>query len=168
VRLTADAVDTRVLRSIGRDLGGWNFTTVADGAKRLVKPRVVKELGETGDALRGVFAKQGYRGTLQVLETADNTADVRRLERMSDRLGGRFRGALFLKRGAKLTFHFAELFFTVIVWLAGAVLWLLWASYFSIRMLARLGRILLRMASYTATRRRGVAFPLQSPADGSI
>jgi hypothetical protein len=159
VRLTADAVDTRALRSMGRNLGSWNFTAAADEAKRLIKPRVIEELGETGDALRGVFAKQGYRGTLQVLESAETTGDVRQLERMSERLGGKFRGALFLKRGAKLTFHFAELFFSVLIWLISAGLWILGASYASLRIVWRLGRTLVRIVSF-ALRRRVKTAPL--------
>jgi hypothetical protein len=148
IRLTADAVDTRVLRTIGRDLGGWNFTAAFDEAKRLVKPRVIDEISETGGALRGVFARQGYRGTLQVLESAETTGDVRQLERMSDRLGGKFRGALFLKRGARLTFRFTELLFTVAIWLVSAGLWLLWAAYFATRTLWKAGKMLYRFAAF--------------------
>jgi hypothetical protein len=167
IRLTADAIDTRVLRKIGGDLGGWNFTAALDGAKRLVKPRVINELSQTGSALRGVFAKQGYRGTLQVLESAESTGDIKRLQRMSDRLGGKFRGALFLKRGAKLTFKFTEFLVTIVLWLASAFLWLLWAGYFSTRMLWKAGRMSYRFIAF-ALRRRDAPFPLQSTANGSI
>jgi hypothetical protein len=167
VRLTADAVDSRVMRSIGRDLGSWNFTAALDEAKRLVKPPVINELSETGEAVRGVFVKQGYRGTLQVLESAETTGEVRQLERMSERLGGKFRGALFLKRGARLTFRFAEFFFSVVLWLIGAGLWLLSAAYFALRMLWKLGKSLYRLTAF-ALKRREPPFSLQSPANGSI
>jgi hypothetical protein len=77
VRLASDAVDTRVLKTLTRDLGNWNFRAAFDGTRRLIKPRVVDEIAETGGALSHVFGKQGYRATLQVLEVADDTADVR-------------------------------------------------------------------------------------------
>lgn len=156
VRLTADAVDTRVLRTMGQNLGDWHFAAALDEAKRLVKPRVVGELSETGGALRGVFAKQGYRGTLQVLESAETTGDIKQLERMSERLGGKFRGALLLKRGARLTFKFGEFLLTIVVWLVGAGLWLLWAAYFSLRMLWKTGKLSCRLASF-AFRSSGLA-----------
>jgi len=167
VRLTADAVDTRVLRTMGRDLGSWNFTAALDEAKRLVKPRVVNELSDTGGALRGVFDKQGYRGTLQVLETAETTGDIRQLERMSERLGGKFRGALFLKRGARLTFKFTEFLVSIVLWLASALLWLLWAGYFSLRMLWKTGKMSYRLVAF-ALKKRDAPFPLQSTANRSI
>lgn len=167
VRLTADAVDTGALRALARNLDNWRFTAAADEAKRLIKPRVVNELSETGNALRGVFVKQGYRGTLQVLESADTTADVRRLERMSEPMGGKFRGALLLKRGAKLTFHFAEMFFSIFLWLVSAGLWLLWAGYFCLRMLWKAGGLISRATAF-ALKGHKPPFPLQSTAGRSI
>lgn len=168
VRLTADAVDTRALRSLGSKLGSWNFSAAADEAKRLLKPRVVEELGETGDALKGVFVRQGYRGTLQVLESAESTGDIRQLERMSNRLGTKFRGALYLRRGARLTLHLGELLFTVLSWLISAALWVLWAGWRSVRWLWKLGRIIFRLASFAAVGRRQAPFPLQSAVNGVI
>lgn len=167
IRLTADAVDSRVLRDIGRNLGDWNITAAADEAKRLIKPRVVQELGQTGSALEGVFAKQGYRGTLQVLESAETTGDVRQLERMSDRLGNKFRGALLLKRGARLTFRFGEFLFHVMSWLISAGLWLLWAAYVALRILWKLDRLGCRLIGF-ALRKWKTGFALQSVPDGVI
>jgi hypothetical protein len=152
VRLTADAIDQRALRSIGHNLSGWNFAAAADEVKRLVKPKVIKELGDTGDALRGVFTRQGYRGTLQVLESADNTTEIRRLERMSELLGGKFRGALFLKRGARLTFRFAEYLVHIVLWLVSAALWLLWAGCTALRVLWRLLGVLWRSGRFIVRR----------------
>jgi hypothetical protein len=167
IRLTADAVDSRVLRDIGRNLGDWNVTAATDEAKRLIKPRVVQELGETGAALKGVFVKQGYRGTLQVLESAETTGDVRQLERMSDRMGNRFRGALFLKRGARLTFRLGEFLIHVMLWLISAGLWLLWAAYAVLRMTWKLCRLICRLIGF-ALRRWKTGFALQSASDGVI
>lgn len=167
IRLTADAVDSRVLRDIGRNLGDWNITAATDEAKRLIKPRVVEELGETGSALKGVFMKQGYRGTLQVLESAESTGDVRQLERMSDRLGGKFRGALFLKRGARLTFRFGEFMLHVMLWLVSAGLWLLWAAYVVLRMAWTSAMLVYRLVRF-ALRRWKTGFALQSAPDGAI
>lgn len=133
VRLAGEAVDTGVLKAVGRDLGRWNVGGAFDGTRRLIKPRVVNEITDTGNALSGVFARQGYRGTLQVLETAEDTADVRKLRRVSDSLGTKFRGALHLKRGAKLTLRVAEIAFAFLWWIAAIAGWLLWAGWVVVR-----------------------------------
>lgn len=140
VRLASDAVDTRVLKSMTRNLGDWNFSAAINDTRRLVRPRAVNEIAETGGALSHVFTKQGYRGTLQVLEVADDTADVRKLRRVSDSLGTKFRGALHLKRGAKLTLRVAEITFTFLWWIIGALGWLLWAAWVIIRLTWKTGR----------------------------
>lgn len=141
VRLASDAVDTRVLKTLTRDLGNWNFRAAFDGTRRLIKPRVVDEIAETGGALSHVFGKQGYRGTLQVLEVADDTADVRKLRRVSDSLGTKFRGALHLKRGAKLTLRVAEIAFAFLWWISAIVGWLLWAAWAAVRLTWKIGRL---------------------------
>jgi len=167
VRLTADAVDTRVLKSVTRDIGSWNFTSAFNGAKRLVKPRVIDQLTQTGDAVRHVFTKQGYRGTLQVLESADDTTDIRKLRRISDDLGPKFRGALYLKRGGKLTLHMAEIVFAFLWWIISAAGWLLWAAYYGIRLIWKTGRLAYRLAAF-AVHRAATPLALHSTANGSI
>jgi hypothetical protein len=152
IRLTAEAVDSRAIRSLASDLRGWNFTAAANSARRLIKPDVLDELVDTGDAVRHVFARQGYRGTLQVLETAQDTGDIRKIRRMSDHLGGKFRAALFLKRGASLTLDLAELVLAVGAWLFSAALWLLWAGYTVIRMAWKLGRFVAPRAVFLIRR----------------
>lgn len=144
VRLASDAVNTRILRTLTRDLGDWNFRAAFDGTRRLIKPRVVDEIAETGGALSHVFTKQGYRGTLQVLEAADDTADVRRLRRVSDSLGTKFRGALHLRRGAKLTLGVAEIAFAFLWWISAIVGWLLWAAWVAARLSWKIGRLAVR------------------------
>ena len=133
-RLASDAVDIRVLRSMTRDMSNWNFRAAFDGTRRLIKPRVVDEITQTGSALSHVFTRQGYRGTLQVLEAADDTADVRKLRRVSDSLGSKFRGALHLKRGAKLTLRVAEIAFAFLWWISAIIGWVLWAGWVAVRL----------------------------------
>lgn len=167
VRLAGDAVDTRVLRAMGDDLGKWNVTAAFDGARRLIKPRVVDEISDTGAALGNVFAKQGYRGTLQVLESADDTVDVRRLTRVSDDLGPRFRAALHLKKGAKLTLRVGEILFAFLGWIMALAGWILWAGWTALRLSIRTGRLLV----HSIIRLRGPRPPssdLQSSVNGSI
>lgn len=159
VRLTADAVDSQALRTIRRNLGSWNFTAAANEVRRLVKPRVIAELRETGEALRGVFVRQGYRGTLQVLESAGTTGDVRRLARMSERLGDRFRGALLLRRGARLTLRLGEFLVHIVLWLASTCLWLLWAGYTLLRSLWRIAKLPVRLAGMVLHRFKSPANP---------
>lgn len=157
VRLASDAVDTRILKTLTRDLGNWNFRGAFDGTRRLIKPRVVDEIAETGGALSHVFAKQGYRGTLQVLEVADGTSDVRKLRHVSDSLGTRFRGALHLKRGAKLTLRIAEIAFAFLWWISAIVGWLLWAAWMAVRLVWKIGRFANRAILWTL---RHGAWPL--------
>lgn len=152
VRLTSDAIDTRVLKTVTRDLGNWDFSAALDGTRRLVKPRAVNEIAETGGALSHVFGKQGYRGTLQVLATADDTADVRKLRRVSDTLGTKFRGALHLKRGAKLTLRMAEIVFAFMGWIAAMVGWILWAGWVAARMTWKSGRFATQAAIWMMRR----------------
>jgi hypothetical protein len=102
-----------------------------------------------------------------VLDSAETTGDFQRLERMSERMGGRFRGAPLLKRGAKPTFRFAELFFSTILRLIGAGLWLLRAGYSVLRVLWKPGKLLNRLIAL-GLKRREMSFPLQSAAGGSI
>ena len=167
IRLTADAVDSKALRALTRDLGNWNFAAALDSTKRLIKPRVINELTETGDSVRRVFVKQGYRGTLQVLESAETTGDIRQLTRVSERLGGKFRGALLLKRGARLTLDLAEFFISIVLWLVSAGLWLLWAGYVSTRMTWKFGKMVYRTGSHVLSK-RDPPFPLQSTVNESI
>ena len=167
VRLTADAVDTRVLKSVTRDISSWNFTSAFNGTKRLIKPRVVDELSQTGDAVRHVFSRQGYRGALQVLESADDTADVRKLRRVSDDLGSKFRGALYLKRGGKLTLHLAEIVFTFLWRIISAVGWLLWASYYGARLTWKAGRLIHGISAFVV-HRAAAPWALHSTSNRSI
>ena len=150
IRLTADAVDTTALRSVGRSLGKFSFTEAFDQTRRLIKPRVINELTETGDAVRHVFAKQGYRGTMQVLEMADDTTDVRKMRHLSDSLGPKFRGALVLKRGARLTLHLTEIMMTFLGWLIAGVCWLMWATYYAARISWTTGKLAVRLVAVTA------------------
>jgi hypothetical protein len=167
VRLASDAVDTRVLKTLTRDLGNWNFRAAFDGTRRLIKPRVVDEIAETGGALSHVFGKQGYRATLQVLEVADDTADVRKLRRVSDGLGTKFRGALHLKRGAKLTLRVAEIAFGFLWWISAIVGWLLWAAWVTARLSWKTGRLASR-AILWMLRRRPPPLDLHFTPDRSI
>ncbi|MDB5552204.1 MAG: hypothetical protein JWL86_2188 [Rhizobium sp.] len=167
VRLTADAVDTRVLKSVTRDIGSWNFAAAFNGTKRLIKPRVIDELTQTGDAVRHVFTKQGYRGTLQVLESADDTTDIRKFRRISDDLGSKFRGALYLKRGGKLTLHVAEILLTFLWWIISAVGWVLWAAYYGVRLTWKVGRLVYRLSAFVV-HRTVMPWALQSPPNRSI
>jgi len=167
VRLARDAVDTRVLRTMGDDLGKFNLGAALDGTRRLIKPRVVEEIGDTGAALGNVFTRQGYRGTLQVLETADDTVDVRRLTRVSDDLGPRFRAALHLKKGAKLTLRVGEILFAFIGWIVALAGWILWAGWTALRLSIWTGRFLV----HSIIRLRGGTSPasdLQSSVNRSI
>lgn len=159
VRLASDAVDTRILRTVTRDLGNWNFNSALNSTRRLIKPRVVDEIADTGGALSDVFTKQGYRGALQVLEAADDTADVRKLRRVSDTLGTKFRGALHLKRGAKLTLRAAEIALAFMGWISAIVGWVLWAGWVAIRLTWKAGRL----AGHGA----GWIFRRRSPASGT-
>lgn len=154
VRLASDAIDARILRTMSRELGNWNFRAAADSTRRLIKPRVVDEIAETGGALSHVFNKQGYRGTLQVLEIADDTADIRKLGRVSDSLGTRFRGALQLKRGGRLTLRIAEIAFAFLWWISAMVGWLVWAAWLSIRLSWKAGRLASRGILWMLRRRR--------------
>jgi hypothetical protein len=167
VRLTADAIDTRALRQLGSKLGGWHLAAAADEAKRLVKPQVMRELSQTGSALESVFARQGYRGTLQAVEAADSTTEIRRIGRMSERLGGRFRGALLFKRGARLTLSLAETLIRIVLWIASGALWLLWAAYACLRILCRGGRRLLWLLRRLGRLTKYLVMParLKIPAD---
>jgi hypothetical protein len=167
VRLASDAVDTRVLTTLTRDLGNWNFRAAFDGTRRLIKPRVVDEIAETGGNLSHVFNKQGYRGTLQVLEAADDTADVRKLARVSDSLGTKFRGALHLKRGAKLTLRIAEIAFAFFWWISAIAGWLLWVAWVTVRLTWKVGRLTSRATLWTLRRRRQ-PLDLHLPPDRSI
>jgi len=166
-RLASDAVDVRVLKTLTRDLGNWNFRAAFDGTRRLIKPRVFDEIAETGGALSDVFGKQGYRGTLQVLEVADDTADVRKLRRVSDSLGTKFRGALHLKRGAKLTLRVAEIAFAFLWWISAIVGWLLWAAWMAVRLSWKIGRLTSR-AILWMLRRRSQPLDLHLTPDRSI
>jgi len=148
IRLTSDAIDTKALQSLGRAFGDFNLNAASAQTRRLIKPRVIKELTETGDAVRHVFARQGYRGTMQVLESADDTADIRKLRRVSDDLGPRFRGALMLKRGAKLTLHVAEIALAFLGWLISAAGWLVWAAYYAARLSWALGKTAFRIGAF--------------------
>ena len=167
VRLSGDAVDTRVLKTLTRDLGNWNFRAAFDGTRRLIKPRVVDEITETGGALSHVFTRQGYRGTLQVLEVADDTADVRKLRRVSDSLGNRFRGAIHLKRGAKLTLRVAEIAFAFLWWISAIAGWLLWAAWMAVRLSWKFGRLASRGILWML-RRRSQPLDLHFTPDPSI
>jgi len=167
VRLTADAVDTRVLKSVTRDIGSWKFTSAFNGTKRLIKPRVIDELTQTGDAVRHVFTGQGYRGTLQVLESADDTSDIRKLRRVSDDLGPKFRGALHLKRGGKLTLRVAEILFTFLWWIISAVGWLLWAAYYGVRLTWKAGGLVYRLGAFMV-HKATMPLALHSAPNGSI
>jgi hypothetical protein len=167
VRLASDAVDTRVFRTMTRDIGNWNLRAALDGTRRLIKPRVVDEITETGGALSHVFTRQGYRGTLQVLETADDTSDVRKLRRVSDSLGTKFRGALHLKRGAKLTLRVTEIAFTFLWWIVIALGWLLWVAWVTMRLLWKTGRLISRGALWML-RRRSPPLGLHFTPDRSI
>jgi hypothetical protein len=167
VRLASDAVDTRILRTMTRDLGNWNFRAAFDGTRRLIKPRVVDEIAETGGALSHVFGKQGYRGTLQVLEVADDTTDVHKLRRVSDSLGAKFRGALHLKRGAKLTLRVAEIAFAFLWWIAAIVGWLFWAAWLVARLTWKVSRQASRGILWML-RRRSQPLDLHLTPDRSI
>jgi hypothetical protein len=167
VRLASDAIDTRILRTMTRDMGNWNFRAALDGTRRLIKPRVVDEIAETGGALSHVFTKQGYRGTLQVLEVADDTADIRKLRRASDSLGTKFRGALHLKRGAKLTLRVAEIAFAFMWWIGAIVGWVLWAGWVAIRLSWKTGRLAMRGTLWMLGP-RPVSSDLQSSVNRSI
>lgn len=145
VRLTRNAIDSAALRDIARDAAAWDFAAAMRAARRVVRPQVIDEIGDTGNAVRGVFTRQGYRGTLQVLETAESTADVRQLRRTSDRLGDRFRGALHLKRGARTALTAIELLFGILFWIASAVMWIVWAAYVSVRVTWKTGSLMLGM-----------------------
>ena len=167
VRLASDAVDTHVLKALTRDLGHWNFRAAFDGTRRLIKPRVVDEITETGSNLNHVFNKQGYRGTLQVLEAADDTADVRKLRRVSDSLGTKFRAALHLKRGAKLTLRVTEIALAFLWWFAAIIGWLFWAAWMALRLSWEVGRLANRAILWMLRRRRQ-PFDLHFPPDRSI
>ncbi|MGV3551533.1 hypothetical protein [Rhizobium sp.] len=153
VRLASDAVDARVLKTMTRDLGNWNFRAALDGTRRLIKPHVVDEIADTGGALSHVFGKQGYRGTLQVLEVADDTTDVRKLRRVSDTLGTKFRGALHLKRGGKLTLRVAEIALAFAWWISAIVGWLLWAAWVTARMSWKTGRLVIASMGWLLRRK---------------
>jgi len=167
VRLAGDAVDTRVLQTMARDLRNWDVGGAFDGSRRLIKARVVDELVDTGNTLNRVFTRQGYRGTLQVLEHADDTTDVRRLGRVSDDLGPRFRGALHLKRGAKLTLRVAEIAFAFMWWIAAIAGWILWAGWIATRLLWKSGLWTSRAAAW-GWRRLQPRFGLQSSVNRTI
>ena len=167
VRLASDAVDTHVLKALTRDLGHWNFRAAFDGTRRLIKPRVVDEITETGGNLNHVFNKQGYRGTLQVLEAADDTADVRKLRRVSDSLGTKFRAALHLKRGAKLTLRVTEIALAFLWWFAAIIGWLFWAAWMALHLSWEVGRLANRAILWMLRRRRQ-PFDLHFPPDRSI
>jgi len=167
VGLASDAVDTRLLKTLTRDLGNWNFRAAFDGTRRLIKPRVVDEIAETGGALGQVFGKQGYRATLQVLEAADDTTDVRKLRRVSDTLGTKFRGALHLKRGARLTLRVAEIAFAFLWWISAIVGWLLCLAWTGIRLSWKIGCLANRAILWTL-RRRSQPLDLHLAPDRSI
>jgi hypothetical protein len=148
---------------------GVSAIKAARKMKRLSKglERQLVRLAETGGALSHVFGKQGYRATLQVLEVADDTADVRKLRRISDGLGTKFRGALHLKRGAKLTLRVAEIAFAFLWWISAIVGWLLWAAWVAARLSWKTGRLASR-AILWMLRRRPPPLDLHFTPDRSI
>jgi hypothetical protein len=142
VRLTTNAIDTAAARSLLRNARNFDGRAVIADAARLVRKDVVTELSDTGGALQSVLTRQGYRATLQTLGRAESTVEIRRLNRVSEHFGPRYRGALAMSRGARLTLRAGEWLWHALGWLAAAFVWAVTIMLFCIATLRRLFQLL--------------------------
>jgi hypothetical protein len=122
------SIDTREAAAVVASLRTFDAASAASAGRRIVRPDVIRKLGDTATSLGGIAGKQGYRGTLQTLDLASSTGDIARFERISEKFGNSYRavlriaaktGALALKAG-----KFAVL---MMWWLGGMLMWALGA-----------------------------------------
>lgn len=93
----------------------------------LVRPKVLGEFRSLGENIYAVGANTGYRGTLQMLEVADDADDIRRIARASRTMGTKTRGALaLLGAGA---FSLASVAVSVSLWILSGLLWIFVALF---------------------------------------
>ncbi len=88
---------------------------------RLFNPRSVRLVSNLAEDFGTIGKAGGVRAMRLSVEAADSAGDVRRLARVADTYGDRFVGVMKLVgRGALRLGH---LLFTIVGWLAGALLW---------------------------------------------
>ena len=131
VRLTARAVDGQALKAVAKRAARFDFSGISGDIRRTVRPAAIREIRASGEAISGIAGRQGYRATLQTLERAESTADLRRLERVSGHYGKAYRGSLFLSRGSKLVLRVGEFLWGVAGLLLALAGWLLTAAWLS-------------------------------------
>ncbi|MFN0262403.1 hypothetical protein ACKTEK_00855 [Tepidamorphus sp. 3E244] len=132
-RLGRNAVDMSALRSMTGSLKKLDLVAAQRSARLMLKPGPARALRQLGDDVSTLGRNTGYRGTLQVLESADSARDIQRVARVSKTFGRRTRGVLAVLGGAALSL--ASIATTATMWMISAIIWLVSAAW----MISRFG-----------------------------
>ncbi|AWN52090.1 hypothetical protein [Methylobacterium sp. 17Sr1-1] len=141
-RSAGAALDREALAVATAAAGRLDLAALRQGARSVLRPGALREIRSVGEQSVRIQARLGARGTLQALAVAENADDLRRVARLSERLGGRTRAVLALLGRGALVLGSGLLVVLQGLWLGLA--WFLAAALFCRRAGTALGRLIWR------------------------
>ncbi|MES0179700.1 hypothetical protein NKJ86_14015 [Mesorhizobium sp. M0025] len=127
MQIASKAIDKDALNSLPTLARKLDWDGFIRAGKKVVRREAIDQLADSAKSLGTIAKSQGYRATIQTLETAQSTREIGRVGKLSEKFPKGFRGLLALGVAT------GGLLVSMVAWTASGLLWLLGAAYFVFR-----------------------------------
>jgi hypothetical protein len=128
--LASGSVDLDAVKQAVRSAAKLDAAEAAAQARRAVRPQVLERLVDAGTSFGSVARRQGYRASMDTLEMANSTDDIRRMEKLSSRFGDGYRATIrFASKAGSITMRIGEFLLKTAWWLIWLASWAVGAVF---------------------------------------